>query len=79
MLVTERGGRLRLIHEGRLVSDSIGGIPPVDTRAQDGLMDLAPPPRRFSENRTIYFTSRSRQAIAAIRRRSRAHGSTARA
>jgi glucose/arabinose dehydrogenase len=55
ILVTERGGRLRLIQEGRLISGSIGGIPPVDTRKQDGLMDLALHPR-FAHNQTIYFT-----------------------
>src|SRR5262245_44894285 len=32
-----------------------GGIPPIDTRTQDGLMDLALHPR-FAQNRTIYFT-----------------------
>jgi glucose/arabinose dehydrogenase len=55
ILITERGGRLRLIHEGRLASGTIGGIPPVDTRTQDGLMDLALHPH-FAQNRTIYFT-----------------------
>jgi glucose/arabinose dehydrogenase len=55
ILITERAGRLRVIHEGRLASGSIGGIPPVDTRRQDGLMDLALHPR-FAQNRTIYFT-----------------------
>lgn len=55
ILITERGGRLRLIHEGRLVSSAIGGVPPVDTRQQDGLMDLALHPL-FAQNRTLYFT-----------------------
>ncbi len=55
ILITERGGRLRLMHEGRLASDVIGGLPPVDTRQQDGLMDVALHPL-FAQNRTIYFT-----------------------
>jgi glucose/arabinose dehydrogenase len=55
MLITERGGHLRIVHEGRLEAQRIDGFPAVDTRAQDGLMDLALHPR-FSENRTIYFT-----------------------
>jgi glucose/arabinose dehydrogenase len=55
MLITERGGRLRLVHDGRLAPDSIGGIPTVDTRTQDGLMDLALHPH-FAQNHTIYFT-----------------------
>lgn len=55
ILITERAGRLRLVHDGRLEPGSIGGIPPVDTRAQDGLLDLALHPR-FAQNRTLYFT-----------------------
>jgi glucose/arabinose dehydrogenase len=55
ILITERAGQLRLVHEGRLVPASIGGLPPVDTRTQDGLMDLALDPR-FAENRMLYFT-----------------------
>src|SRR6185436_1450302 len=43
------------MHDGRLVSGSIGGLPPVDTRQQDGLMDLALHPL-FAQNRTLYFT-----------------------
>ena len=55
ILITERAGRLRLMHEGRLAPADIGGVPPVDTRKQDGLMDLALHPH-FAQNRTIYFT-----------------------
>jgi glucose/arabinose dehydrogenase len=55
MLITERAGRLRLMHDGRLASAHIGGIPSVDTRMQDGLMDLALHPR-FTENQRLYFT-----------------------
>jgi aldose sugar dehydrogenase len=55
LLITERGGRLRLFHDGRLASEDIRGLPPVDTRQQDGLMDLALHPL-FAQNRTIYFT-----------------------
>jgi aldose sugar dehydrogenase len=55
ILITERAGRLRLVHDGRLEPAGIGGIPPVDTRTQDGLMDLALHPH-FAQNHTIYFT-----------------------
>jgi aldose sugar dehydrogenase len=55
ILVTERRGRLQRIQAGRLAIESVGGMPPVDTRKQDGLMDLALHPR-FADNRTIYFT-----------------------
>jgi hypothetical protein len=55
MLITERGGRMRLMHDGWLHSGSIGGLPAVDTRTQDGLMDLALHPR-FVQNQLLYFT-----------------------
>jgi len=55
ILITERGGRLRLVHDGRLTSAHIGGLPRVDTRTQDGLMDLALHPR-FAQNQILYFT-----------------------
>ncbi|PYR21952.1 MAG: hypothetical protein DMF94_06340 [Acidobacteria bacterium] len=55
MLITERGGRMRLMYDGRLASGSIGGLPAVDTRTQDGLMDLALHPR-FVQNQLLYFT-----------------------
>jgi aldose sugar dehydrogenase len=55
ILITERGGRLRLMHDGHLASAPIGGIPRVDTRTQDGLMDLALHPL-FARNRILYFT-----------------------
>jgi glucose/arabinose dehydrogenase len=54
-LITERAGRLRLMHDGRLAAANIGGIPLVDTRTQDGLMDLALHPR-FAQNQILYFT-----------------------
>jgi len=55
ILITERGGRLRLVPDGRLASAHIGGLPPVDTRTQDGLVDLALHPR-FAQNQILYFT-----------------------
>ena len=61
ILITERGGQLRLMHDGRLASADISGLPPVDTRQQDGLMDLALHPL-FAQNRTLYFTYSKRGA-----------------
>ena len=55
ILITERRGQLRLVHDGQLSRVPIGGIPTVDTRQQDGLMDIALHPR-FAENRSVYFT-----------------------
>ncbi|HET9132117.1 MAG TPA: PQQ-dependent sugar dehydrogenase, partial [Terriglobia bacterium] len=55
MLVTERPGRLRLIHDGILQSRPIEGIPAVNSTEQEGLLDIALNPR-FVENQRIYFT-----------------------
>jgi aldose sugar dehydrogenase len=56
MLVTEREGRLRLIHNGVLQNAWIyGGPRPVVVRAQAGLMDVAIHPH-FVENGLVYLT-----------------------
>ena len=55
MLITERVGRLRLVHNGVLREDPIAGIPNVHSTTQEGLLDLALHPK-FSENEFIYFT-----------------------
>jgi glucose/arabinose dehydrogenase len=55
MLVTERPGKLRLIHDGTLQSRPINGIPPVNATEQEGLLDNALHPK-FVENGLIYFT-----------------------
>lgn len=55
ILVTERAGRLRIIHDGVLDPQPIAGIPPVlDTRLK-GFQDIAVHPR-FAENHLLYFT-----------------------
>jgi glucose/arabinose dehydrogenase len=55
VLVTELRGCLRVVRGGRLLPQSIEGIPPVETRDQAGLMDLALHPQ-FANNRFVYFT-----------------------
>ena len=56
MLVTELDGRLRLIRDGELVAEPIGGIPDVETEmGEGGLMDVAIHPD-FQENNWVYFT-----------------------
>ena len=54
-LVTERPGRLRLIRDGVLDPTPIGGLPPVLSFGQGGLMDLSPHPD-FASNRLVYIT-----------------------
>lgn len=55
ILITERGGRLRLVRNGRLDPNPIAGVPEVRAAGLAGLMDIALHPR-FSENNLIYFT-----------------------
>ena len=54
-LITERPGRLRIVRNGALDPQSIGGIPQVLDRDLRGLNDIALHPR-FAENRWVYFT-----------------------
>jgi glucose/arabinose dehydrogenase len=54
MLVTERIGRLRLIHQGKLQPDPIAGAPKVVARGQGGLLDVALHPD-FSKNHLVYL------------------------
>lgn len=55
ILITERGGQLRVVRGGRLDPKPVPGIPRVYAQGLSGLMDLALHPR-FSENRLVYFT-----------------------
>ncbi len=55
MLVTERGGRLRLVHDGRLLPEPVAGVPPVRAGGQGGLMDVVVHPG-FATNRLVYLT-----------------------
>ncbi|MDM3872279.1 PQQ-dependent sugar dehydrogenase [Porticoccus sp. W117] len=40
MLVTERGGQLRMIRDGRLLSQSISGVPKAHVQGQGGMLDV---------------------------------------
>jgi glucose/arabinose dehydrogenase len=53
MLVTERPGRIRLIHEGKLLPDPVATVG-VSQRAESGLLGLAVDPD-FKSNRAIYI------------------------
>lgn len=55
MLITERGGRLRVVRDGVLDPKPISGVPQVRTDGNGGLMDVALHPR-FTENRLVYLT-----------------------
>jgi aldose sugar dehydrogenase len=55
MLVTERVGRLRLIKDGSLQAEPIGGVPAVHTGSQAGMFDIVLHPK-FAENHIVYLT-----------------------
>ena len=55
LLVTERGGRLRVIRDGVLDPQAITGVPAVHAVGLAGLMDVALHPR-FAENQWVYLT-----------------------
>jgi len=55
MLVTERGGALRLIRDGALVEAPVAGIPEVRSGGLQGLMDVVLHPE-FETNRWIYLS-----------------------
>lgn len=55
MLVSERPGRLRVIRDGRLDPEPVGGLPAIRTAVFGGLMDLALHPD-FESNRLVYWT-----------------------
>ena len=55
MLITERGGRLRIVRNFVLDPQPISGVPVVNENRLQGLWDVAIHPR-FAENRWVYFT-----------------------
>ncbi|MEM9327149.1 MAG: PQQ-dependent sugar dehydrogenase [Bacteroidota bacterium] len=59
MLVTEKKGEIRIIRQGRLLDESIQGIPDIYVRGQGGLMDIELHPD-FENNRWLYLSYASR-------------------
>ncbi len=55
ILITEKGGIMRIISSSGTVGDDITGIPEVNNLGQGGLLDVAIDPQ-FSENRMVYWT-----------------------
>ena len=54
-IVTEKGGGVRIVRDGK-VSEAITGLPDVADRGQGGLLDVALSPD-FVNNRTLFFTA----------------------
>ena len=60
MLVTERSGRLRIVgKDGKLVPQSVAGLPQVAVHGQGGLLDVALHPR-FTQNELVYLSYAAR-------------------
>jgi glucose/arabinose dehydrogenase len=56
MLVTERGGQLRIVgRDGKLAPEPVAGLPKIDEHGQGGLLDVALHPR-FAENALVYLS-----------------------
>ena len=55
MLVTEKAGVMKLFSAGGATSKKVNGVPPVDSRGQGGLLDVAIPPN-YAEEGMIYFS-----------------------
>ena len=55
ILVTQRGGQIRLIRGGKLLPDSVLGAPTVRVGGQGGLLDVVLHPK-FAENKFVYLS-----------------------
>ena len=55
MLVTERGGTLRIVRGGKLLPDPVPGVPAVRVVGQGGLQEVAVHPK-FAQNHFIYLS-----------------------
>lgn len=54
-LVTERGGKLRVVEADGRIGEPIKGVPQVHAQGQGGLLDVILDPN-FADNRTIYLS-----------------------
>jgi glucose/arabinose dehydrogenase len=55
VLVTERPGRLRIVRNGKLLPQSVDGVPKVFHSSQGGLLEVMPHPS-FPSNRLLYIS-----------------------
>lgn len=55
MLITMRGGKLRLVKQGKLISEEVSGLPKIEVANQGGLLDIAIHPN-YEKNGWIYFS-----------------------
>lgn len=55
LLVTEKGGQLRIVSAAGAIGEPIAGVPPVDAKGQGGLLDVALSPS-FDTDRMLYWS-----------------------
>ena len=55
MLVTEKGGTLRIVRDGELLETPVAGVPEVNTQGQGGLLDVVLHPD-FANNQLVYLS-----------------------
>jgi aldose sugar dehydrogenase len=55
MLVTERGGTLRIVRNGKLLPDPVPGVPAVRAQGQGGLQEIAVHPN-YAQNHYVYLS-----------------------
>lgn len=55
ILITERGGRLRRVHNDLLLEQAVSGVPEVQAIGQGGLLGITLDPE-YASNRTIYLS-----------------------
>ena len=55
ILVTDRKGELRIISNGKLLSEKVTGLPELRAEGQGGLLDVAVDPN-YAQNNLIYFS-----------------------
>ena len=60
LLVTEKGGRLRIVSSNGTIGAPINGVPAVDARGQGGLLDVALSPS-FATDRTLFWSFTERR------------------
>ncbi len=77
ILVTERGGTLRLVAKDGKISKPVEGLPHVVNKGQGGLLDVLLS-QDFATSGTIFFPMRNRAAASATARRSFARNSLSR-
>jgi glucose/arabinose dehydrogenase len=71
LLVTERPGRMRMVGTDGRVSEPLSGVPDVETRGQNGLLDVVLAPD-FATTREIFLCSSASVRGGALTRLSRA-------